>query len=246
VGQGGEFRNIYVKDIATTYSYEILDTATTAQGFLAQMNAQGARGFDFYGPDTAGSVYVKDNTASVTYSFELLPATSTNAAFLSQVNSQGAKGFYYVGPYAFNSTQFYAIYSKISGSAAIYTYALLPGASAGTPDAFLAQANAQGQQGYKFIGENFFGGEPAGSAASTRSLYIKDTSQSSTFTWKTNNTATSSVGFVTQANAEGVNNFMYGSGFAFLPNGPSAIILTDLYFKPASCTGVLCRAASPL
>jgi hypothetical protein len=226
---GGAAFNLYAKDSSTTFTYEILDTQTTAPSFVAQLNAQGTRGFDFYGPTTVGSIYVKESNAA-TNTFEVQDAPVTAANFLAQANAQGEKGFLYLGPYSFGS-----IYGKSSSGNAKYTYRLA--AQPATHDALVAQANAQGLEGYKYGGLEVLAGDPAGAFLN---IYVKDTSQSAKFEWKTNPAATSSATLLTQANAEGAANFVYW--FSVILNGSTR----EVYFKPTSCAGVLCRGTSPL
>jgi hypothetical protein len=247
-----DFRNLYVKDSNTTYTYEVLPDQTTAATLLAQMNSQGARGFDFYGPTTLGVIYIKENGSQATYTYQFLNASSTNAGFLSQANAQGTNGYFYAGGYIFpGNSQQYAIYTKLSNSNAVYSYRLLPTVSdPGVANDLVTQANAQGQEGYKFIGGEFFEGEPVGSATRSRNLYVKDTTQAATFSWKALDVANSSSTFLTQANTEGASNSYYWGGWASFPNGstasPLVTVLNSLYFKGSNCTGMLCRAASPL
>lgn len=226
---GGNAFNFYTKDSNTTYTFEVLDAPTTAPTFLSQLNAQGAKGFDLWGPTTEGSIYIKESDAT-TFSYEVLPQQTSAAAFLTQANTQGEKGFIYVGPYIFGS-----IYSKSASSSAKYTYRL--GAEPTSHDALLTQANAQGQEGYKFSGQNVFSGETTGAF---RNIYVKDTTQASKFEWKSNASATSSANLVTQANTEGAAGYVYW--FSVIIGTASR----ELYFKPTSCSGVLCRSTSPL
>ncbi|MGL4573917.1 MAG: hypothetical protein ACRCV9_03920 [Burkholderiaceae bacterium] len=235
-----QFVNFYVKDSATTYVNEILDTPASVSALLAQMNAQGARGFDFYGPLEVGTLYVKES-AGATYTYELLSATDTNANFLTQANSQGDRGFFYIGSYAVDTTTFVNIYAKVTGSAAKYAYRLQPFLD--DPAAFVTQANAQGQEGYRFVGGAAFLGEPVGSDARTRNVYVRDTAQSARFEWKTAAPAGTATALVTQANAEAAAGFLYYSVVGFSANG--TISSRELYFRPTSCVGVLCRAAGP-
>lgn len=246
------FRNVYVKDSNSTYTYEVLPDQTTAATLLAQMNSQGARGFDFYGPTTLGVIYVKENGTSTTYTHQFLNAFNTNTGFLNQANTQGTSGYFYAGGYIFpGNSQEYAIYTKLSSSNATYSYRLQPTVSdPGVASDLITQANAQGQEGYKFLGGQFFTGEPVSSATRSRNLYVKDTAQSASFTWKALDTVTSSGAFLTQANTEGASSSYYWGGWASFPNGSSAnplvTALNNLYFKASNCTGILCRAASPL
>ena len=225
----GAFFNFYAKDSNTTYTAEILDNATSGSALLAQLNAQGAKGFDYWGPETSGAIYIKESNASAA-SFEILPSPNTVGGFLSQANAQGDKGFLYVGPYTFGN-----IYRKSSTSNAKYVYRLE--LQTPTHDALLVQANAQGQQGYKFSGLEVFSGEPVGGF---RNIYVKDTSQSSTFVWKNNPAVTTEAALVSQANTEGAAGYVYWFS-VILGNAQR-----EIYFKPGACTGPLCRSTNPL
>jgi hypothetical protein len=226
---GGAGFNLYAKDSSTTFSYEILDTQTTAATFVAQLNAQGARGFDFYGPTTVGTIYAKESNAA-NNTFEVLAAPASAAGFLSQANAQGDKGFLYLGPYSLGN-----IYGKSSSGNAKYTYRLA--AQPATHDALVTQANAQGLEGYKFGGLEILSGDPAGAFLN---IYVKDTAQAAKFQWKTNPAATSAASLLTQANTEGAANFVYWFSVVL------GTTTREVYFKPTSCTGVLCRGTSPL
>jgi hypothetical protein len=238
------FANLYAKDSTTTYTYEILDTPATKDAFVAQMNAQGTRGYVFYGPTTAGTIYVKES-GSTTYSYEVLSAAgnTTNAGFLTQVNAQGDRGFGYIGSYIFglNAADTVNFYGKVTGSAAKYSYRLEPLLNA--PDTFIAQANAQGLQGFKFQSGAVFTGEPANSGNQFKALYVKDTSQSATFDWKAISTVSTPMTFVNQANNEAASGYIFLSGYVFV-DGPTNIF-RNLYFKAANCTGPLCRISGP-
>ena len=63
-----EYINLYVKDLATTYTWEALDLPATANALQTQLNAQGARGYAHATFMTDGLVssvfYVKIGRAS--------------------------------------------------------------------------------------------------------------------------------------------------------------------------------------
>jgi hypothetical protein len=238
---GPDAINLYVRDQNTTFAYEALDDATTQTALANQLNAQGARGFRFDNFFTSGTYYVKDNTAGLTYQYELLAETNTTTGFLTQANSQGARGFYFVFTYGIGGTTV-AMYGKDS-SAATYQYELHPATDANaTADSFVAQANTQGARGFKHVTGFYFFGNPSGDTA--RNIYVKDTSQSATFSYQALAQTANSATLLTQANAEGQTNFVYTGGQIFFPDGfLGAQQPRNMYFKPLNCAGVvLCSA----
>jgi Divergent InlB B-repeat domain len=250
ITQTNEFASLYVKEANTTYTYEILTLPATASVMLTQLNDQGARGYAFYGalvfttgsPDR-GALYIKDNGSSATFTYELPDAANSEAAFLAQANSQGDRGFFSVSSFIFTSgvTETKHIYVKDNGSNAKFTYVTQPYFDPSTPAQFIAQADEQGQLGYKFNGASAFSG-------GFRHIYVKDTSQSSTFQWKDEAPSSTGAAFVVQANSTGTQGYADFAPNIFFPNGssqPLSAIARELYFKSVNCAGHLCSVASP-
>jgi hypothetical protein len=236
---GSEFVNLYVKDQNTNFSYSAQDAASTASDWLAQLNSMGASGFRFDGPLTSGNYYVRDNTASLTYSYELPVAPTTTTGFLAQANGRGASGFFFVLTYSIGGSTV-AIYGKDT-SEARYQYELHPSTDVNvSADDFVVQANTQGARGFKFVTGFFF-------SDGARNIYVKDTAQAATFSYKATATVNSGAALVAQANAEGQQNFVYMGGLIFFPNGYSgAQQARNIYVNPANCAGwVMCSAGGP-
>ncbi len=243
-----EYINLYVKDLATTYVWEALDLPSSVADLQAQLNAQGARGYAHSGFLTDGNTnsvyYVKDAQGLAPFSYELLPAQNSSAAFLSQANAQGARGFHLVGNFIIGGSTV-AIYGKDSSSAR-YTYALQAPTGDATPESFLVQANGQGQQGYRFVGEYVFSGDAGGQAF--KNIYVKDTTQSATFDYKALAVTTGGSALISQANGEGQSGYFYAGSMIFFPNGQTQPGVTrNLYGRPINCIGaVLCRGSKQL
>ena len=237
---GAEYVNFYVKDQNTTFSYTAQDTASTTADLLVQLNGFGARGYRFDGFLTSGTYYVRDNTASLlTYSYELPTAPTTTSGFLTQANDRGASGFYFVFTYLIGGNTV-AIYGRDTSDAR-YQYELHPSTDVNvSADDFVAQANVQGQRGFKFATGFFF-------SDGSRNIYVKDSAQSASFSYKASATVTPAAALVTQANAEGQINFVYVGGLIFLPNGyAGAQQPRNIYVNPANCSGwVMCSAGGP-
>jgi len=239
-----DFINLYVKDLATTYSWEALDPPSSGASLEAQLNAQGARGFAHHTFLLDSVLYMKDAIGLAPFLYELWPSQTTSAGFLSQANVQGAKGFFFLGEFLIGGTTV-AIYGKDSSNAR-YSYLLQSPISSATPDSFVMQANSLGQQGYRFMGERFYSGNPGNE--SFKAVYLKDTTQTATFEFKTRATTIGVSSLLTQTNAEGQLGYVFYGPTAFFPNGFNQPSVTrNLYFKPTNCTGtVLCRPTSPL
>lgn len=236
--------NLYVRDLPTTYSWEALDPQNTIAGLQAQLNAQGARGFAHSTFLVDSVVYVRDAGGLAPFSYELRPSQNSSAGFLTLANTQGERGFFFLGEFFVGGTKV-AIYSKDSSNAR-YTYVMQTTTTAATPDAFLTQANAQGQQGYRFIGEYAFSGNAGNDTF--RNVYVKDTTQLATFDHQALPATTSVTALVTQANAAGELGSVFHGPVMFFPDGFSQPgVARHLYVRSINCSGtLLCRPTSPL
>jgi Dockerin type I domain len=226
--------NLYVNDTPGVFTYRSLDTPSTAAAFEQQLNAQGAERYRFAGVDTSGSYFYRDENSNRTFDYRVLALPSTSSTFLSQANAQGANGYYFFLSYFLEGAS-YAIYAKESGTS-VYAYALEASTDVNaTPADFIAQANARGANGFKFRTSYFF-------SDGSRNVYVKDTSQSATYVWKDNAEVANASTLVSQANAEGLN------GYVFFPMGFTNPSVTRVaYFKPNNCAGsVLCSPSGPL
>lgn len=236
---GAEYVNVYVKDQNTTFSYAAQDTASTTDDLRVQLNGFGVRSYRFDGFLTSGTYYVRDNTASLTYSYELPTAPTTTSGFLTQANDRGESGFYFVFTYLIGGNTV-AIYGKDTSDAR-YQYELHPSTDVNvSADGFVTQANTQGQRGYKFATGFFFND-------GSRNIYVKDSAQNASFSYKASATVAPAAALVTQANAEGQLNFVYAGGLIFFPNGyAGAQQPRNIYVNPANCAGwVMCLAGGP-
>jgi hypothetical protein len=234
--QGGsvDIKELFAKSSDTTYGYELLTSATTAAAFQAQLDAQGARGFVYGGPDMRGEIYRKDNGSTATFSYRVIaaPATETTAELLAQDKAQGAEGYYHVSGSLMAGSATVRVYQKELGSSATYDVEMLPVPS--TEADFLAQLNAQGARGYRFKSGYSFGSE------GLRNIYDKDTSQSATFSYSALPSLGNAADFVTQANAQGANGVILVGDYV-MPGGATK----TLYITPAACSGLLCGPRNP-
>lgn len=233
-GGSVDMKELFAKSDNTTYGYELLSSPATAAALQAQLDAQGARGFVYGGPDMRGTIYRKDNGSAATYSYRVIaaPATETTTELLAQDKAQGAEGYYHVSGSLMVGGSTVRLYQKVAGSSAAYDVEILP-VSATEAD-FLAQLNAQGARGYRFKSGYSFGSE------GLRNLYDKDTSQSATFSYSALPSLNNAADFVAQANAQGANGVVLIGDYV-MPGGA----IKTLYVTPAACTGLLCGARNP-
>lgn len=224
---------LFAKRLNTTYSFELPSNAGSTAELQQQLNAQGARGFSYAGPDTLGAIYRKDNGSSSTYSYRVLPEPADNTVdgLLAQDKAQGAEGYYHLGSSLIVGNDTVRIFQKDSQSTATYDVEVLP--SATTNDAFMAQLEAQGARGFRFKSDYGFGDNVI------RALYEKDTTQSATFSYAALTSAANANDLVTQANAQGANGVVL-IGDLGLPSGT----IKTLYVTPSACSGLLCGVRS--
>ncbi|NIE84800.1 MULTISPECIES: hypothetical protein [unclassified Burkholderia] len=232
---GNKTRLLFVNDgSSSVYTYELQSAVSDQAGLLAQLNAQGARGYRYDNAINYGTLYRKDDS-SATYAYQILPRVASTDEFLVQANTQGQSGYGFVSTLVVDSNMA-ILYMKNSASNAVYGYHALPFAS--WPVDVLAQENDEGAQGYRARSPYFFGTE-------TVTVYMKDLTQASSFRYeKTDEQPTmglTSAGFVAQANARGAQGYGYYGDLA-----SSATMTTSIYFQPSNCAGFLCTTLDPL
>ena len=193
-------------------SYESLASTASRTDFVRQLNAQGAKGFNYFGPNQLGgsafNFYAKDSAN--TFTAEILDTPSTAVAFVAQLNAQGSSGFDFWGPDTTGS-----IYTKESGAAAL-TYEVL--AAPTTVAGFISQANAQGDKGFLYVGPYTFG-----------NIYRKSAGSSAKYVYRLELQAASHDALVTQANAQGQEGYKYGGLEVF--SGESVGGFRNIYVK---------------
>ncbi|MBX3025082.1 hypothetical protein KF840_09250 [bacterium] len=209
-----------------TFRYEFLPGSLyrASDVFLAEVNAQGARGFAYrgdwlFGSDfsESGALYVKDESQHATFRFEFIPASlhRPSSEFLAEVNAQGARGFAYRGDSVFGSdlSESGALYVKDESQRATFRYEFLPGSIYRSSSAFLAEANAQGARGFAYRGDWLFGDALEESGA----LYVKDESLVAPFHFEfiPGPLDRSSSAFLAEANAQGARGFLYRGDWLF-------------------------------
>lgn len=231
---GASQANLYANDTPGVYTYRSVDTPTDLTSFTNLLNTQGAERYRFGGVLLSGTYFVRDENSNRSFLYRVLAEPTTSAGFLTQANAQGAEGYYFVLPYAFGLSS-YLVYAKETGGA-IYSYALQSSTDQNVPVTdFITQANTQGANGFKFRTSYQFGD-------GARNVYVKDTSQAATYTWKLNPNVGTLTELIDQANAEGAAGNVYLGARVFFPSGFAGAPDTRiLYFKPSQCAGsVMC------
>ncbi|MGS0895660.1 hypothetical protein ACVBGC_24485 [Burkholderia stagnalis] len=230
----GGSNSIFVNDgTAQTYTYQLQAAPADMTSFVSQANSQGASGYRYEGPLTYGNLYRKDGGSSATYTYTTTSLPADTNGFLTQANGQGQSGYWFVGPMAVGSVQA-NMYMKNNASSATYTYdALTPTTNV---DDFIAQANSEGAKGYRAKGGMVFGSTSAW-------VYVKDQTQSPTFTYQSTAIQTSGASFVQQSNTLGAQGTAYLSDLAL---GTPTPVMASFYFTPTNCTGFLCTPLNPL
>ncbi|WP_321859805.1 hypothetical protein [Burkholderia cenocepacia] len=239
-GNGGT-QSIFVNDgTAPTYTYQLQSAPGDWATFLNQANTQGTNGYRYEGPLTYGYLYRKDGGSSATYTYATATLPLSQDAFVTQANGQGQSGYWFVGPMMVGSAQA-NLYMKNNASGSTYTYdALVPTSTVGD---FLAQANSEGAKGYRAKGEMTFGPAHPTGAVNVAWIYVKDQTQSPTFTYQSAATQSTGASFVQQANTFGAQGAAYLSDIALGTPSPA---MASFYFTPKNCTGFLCTTLNPL
>ena len=193
-------------------SYEALNNTASRTDLLTQLNNQGAKGFNYFGPNILGgagfNLYAKDS--STTFSYEILDTQSTGATFVAQLNSQGAKGFDFYGP-----TTVGTVYVKES-NAASNTFEVL--AAPTTAAGFLSQINAQGDKGFLYMGPYSLG-----------NIYGKSSSGNAKYSYRLAAQPATHDALVTQANVQGQEGYKFG-GLEILSGDPAGAFV-NIYVK---------------
>ena len=194
--------------------------------FLALVNSQGARGFRYLSDYTysgdAGlvkSLFV--NQAQGIYSYELLTSANSADTIIAQHNAQGVRGFDYAGDYVQGT-----LYRKLAGSNAVYAVARAPAVPAAgdpsTPTAFfLAQANAQGADGYRYQGAYFGGTE-------LFNRYQKVQASSAQYVYDVQPTPATEATWLALVNSQGSRGYKFKTGLSFGADGIKLVFEKDL------------------
>jgi hypothetical protein len=236
----GSISSIFVNDGTTpSYTYNLIADPGDVPDLVTQANAEGAQGYRYEGELAVGpanySLYRQDSgsTATYTYAADAVPTNATD--WLAQASGRGQSGYWLVSPIGYGSTES-NLYMKNNASSAIYTYdALTPPTSLAD---LLTQFNSEGAKGYRAKGEMIIGD-------GAEWLYMKDQTQSATFTYLSDAVQGASALFINQANNYGAQNYAYFSDLEAGVGDPS-MLAASFYFQASNCSGFMCTALEPL
>lgn len=166
-GDVSEIRSVYVKDNSRTdqFSYKAVSpVGVTAEAFSAELNAQGAAGYRYLGPqiDTKGvifSLFSKRND-NVTYQYQVTPlntasSAADNASLKKLLAEKGAQGWYMRGVEGLGSmgSTFVDVYEKSSAQSGAIEY-LVESSSTSVPlQTQLSSMNANAANGFFFYSQ---------------------------------------------------------------------------------------------
>jgi len=230
---GKEVGNFYARDDGSTSEWKAEAAPTNSTALRQQLETQGAMGYRYVSTYRVGSsvsnLYVKDagNTAILLYSLE--KEASNSVGILAQANGKGSGAYMMRNTLALSDGTFTMYEYDSSRSSARYAYKLEAAQDTMAKD--LAQYNAQGQTGYRFL-------LPVVTGDGQFNLYARDASQSSRFDWEAqSDTATTLDELTQQANDQGAKSYRYVGGLAY---GKANVY--NIYVKPNNCAGLLCRS----
>jgi hypothetical protein len=236
-------KSIFLND-STAPSY-ICEMQTPYTDYTTQANAEGARGYFAFSGDGGESYFLDYNFycqaggvgAQYTYSYTSDVVPSSAPDFLNQLNKWGQSGYYINGQvYDINTDLvLQTSYEQNTISRPTYIYDLQ------TPPTnvndYLAQLNSEGAQGYRGerinLGLNYAPYDVINDGIETM-IYMKDQSQSATFSYITDTPPTTSADFIAQANGHGAQNYGYIGELTFAGQPIS------FYFKANNCVGFIC------
>ena len=232
-------KSIFLNDgMAPTYVCEMLDPPADP---IAQADVEGAKGYFYFdtGNNFPYNFYCQGSGASAqyTYSYASDVVPSSTADFLNQINQWGQSGYYINGQVMDVNSLLVTetSYAKNTISAPIYSYDIeTPPTDAAD---YLTQLNNKGAEGYRGQKYNLlldYAPYNAYQSGVDVMVYMKDQSQSATFTYLSDTPPAASADFIAQANSHG------SQGYGYIGEVTLSGQTTSFYFKANNCTGFIC------
>jgi hypothetical protein len=173
--------DLFVRDAdgSRTYEYELLPSAPVVDGaaLMAELNAQGARGYRWLGPLIVGTSFVNayvSDVSDTTYSYEGRPGSGLLGiddidAFVATANEMGAAGAQYVTSMNVDGGTATLLVFETNSAPMVRSYSAVA-APLDTPlDSLVADINAQAAAG------SFFWGEIVADDLSSYRLFVSTT-----------------------------------------------------------------------
>ena len=208
-------------DDPRNYQYRLIESNNPddANAFLAEVNSQGAEGFEFQGnfvlSDGSGGagqpqamIFANESGPAQTFEYQLLPA-SLSLVDTATFNAQGAVGWRWIGPIFFGS-DFFDFYIRRPGRNETFSY--LQEVAAQSRSAFLAQINAQGTEGQRWKG-NFIPID--NSNPESIAVFVQNSQENFSYNYDSLPSQSTRSTFIDQLNAEGSAGAYFRSEFAF-------------------------------
>lgn len=134
--------------------------------FVARLDRLGAEGFAFVGPVTPGfggtiapigELFVQDGARrSSRLDYAVDERTVGADAWVARADARGADGYLYKGPYLVGLTQV-ELFVRDTTRTATYRYEALPAELSPSTDPLVAELNAQGARGFRWLGSQVSG-----------------------------------------------------------------------------------------
>jgi len=231
--------SLFVNDgLAPSYAYELLPNPGNTADFIAQANAEGAKGYQYVAwhiasdvnnisPRTSHILYRKDGGSAATYTYAAEAAGPMAVdAFLAQANARGQSGYYFYGRIGNGYPEPANLYVKNNASKATYTYEAFEIPMTFGINVFLGETNGKGAKGYFPMYELRSAIDiPDGSHSFM--LYIKDQTQSAAFVFF-QLSADGDQDLISQLNSYGAQ------GYSPWNNG---LNVSKYFFRATNCSG---------
>jgi hypothetical protein len=213
----------------------------------ALFNEQGKGGYAYVGPFFVGSssheLFVKAE-AGATYTYEVIEKsvdTSTPSGLLARLKSKGSEGYVYKGA-AFFGTDFTSsslLFVKRNTKATTYSYR--SGAWPTDEAATLSEFNANGAEGYAYIGDVI----PDSAKPTTgMRLFVKDDSAAVTHSYLFKPQLVDSAQLLAEIGVQGREKANWKGGYVF-GTGTPAMQTRTLYEKSSSTTTPISCSFTP-
>jgi hypothetical protein len=142
------------------------------------------------------------------YDYQIVTPATSAASFVTASNTQGAARFFYYGDNIFGNVNNPSLSIYARALSRSITYTTQTSVAATSQSAFLAQLNTNGASGFRFIGNQIFGGQ-------IESTFVKD-STNAVYSYRSRASAADATSFLTALNDEGAAGYQYQGDVTFI------------------------------